>query len=117
MKRNLSHNYAPWAIVISIAACVVASWSRLVGHELWQDIVILLSGAVIGIFGLLLALNWRGIADRYSASGRRLSPKQPPRRRQQFMVMRVSGALLTLEALAAIISSILWIMALFNNSG
>ena len=113
MKRNPNPNldYGQWAVIVSIAACVVASWARLAGHQLWQDIVVLISGLVIGLFGLLLAFNWRGMTERYSSPPRRLSPKAP-RHSQQLKVMRIGGAMLTLQALAAIVSSISWLIAL-----
>ena len=60
MKRNPGLDYGQWAVLVSVAACVVASWARLSSHQLWQDVVILISGVVIGLFGILLALNWHG---------------------------------------------------------
>jgi hypothetical protein len=111
MKRHPGLDYGQWAVLVSIGACVVASWARLSGHQLWQDVVILVSGIVIALFGLLLALNWRGMTERYSSPARRLSPKAP-RHSPQLRVMRLGGALLTLQALAAIVSSINWLVAL-----
>lgn len=105
MKRQPGLDYGQLAVLVSIAACVVASWARLSSHHLWQDVVILVSGTIIALFGLLLALNWRGMTERYSAPVRRLSPKAP-RHSPQLRVMRLGGALLTLQALAAIVNSI-----------
>ena len=118
MKRqHFSLDRTQWAIVGAIAACVIASSARLSSHQMWQDVVIIVSGGVIGIIGLLLALNWRGITERYTTPPiRRLHPKQPIRA-QRTTFMRVSGALLLLQAMAAIVSSISWIVALFNNPG
>ena len=116
MKQKLRLDYSQWAMAGAIVACVVASWSRLSSHQLWQDIVIILSGVVIGIVGLLLALNWRGMTERYTMPVPRLHPKKPPRSRRTIL-FRISGALLSLEAVVAIVSSILWIMALSNNPG
>jgi len=115
MKRHpFSLDWSQWAIVGAIVGRVVASWARLSSHQMWQDIVIIISGGVMGTVGLLLALNWRGFTQRYTTPVRRLHPKQPIHS-QRTTFIRVSGALLLLQALAAIISSIFWIVALFNN--
>jgi hypothetical protein len=112
MKRNPGLDYGQWAVLVSVAACVVASWARLSSHQLWQDVVILVSGVVIALFGLLLALNWHGMTERYSSPVRRLSPKAPRHHAHQLKMMRVGGGLLTLQALAAIVSSINWLIVL-----
>ena len=116
MKHKLRLDYSQWAMAGAIVICVVASWSRLSSHQLWQDIAIIISGVVIGIVGLLLAFNWRGMTERYTRPVPRLHPKRLPYSRR-IILFRIGGALLSLEAVAAIISSILWIMALSNNSG
>jgi hypothetical protein len=83
---------------------------------MWQDIVIIISGSVIGTVGLLLALNWRGITQRYTLPVRHLHPKQSIHS-QRTTFLRISGILLLVQALAAIVSSIFWIVALLNSAG
>lgn len=114
MKQKIRLDYSQWALAGAITACIVASSSRLSNHQLWQDITIIISGVVIGIIGLLLALNWGGITERYTIPIKRLHPKKPPRS-WHTILFRIGGALLSLEALAAIVSNILWIMALSNS--
>jgi len=114
MKHKFRLNYSQWVMSGAITAFIVASSSRLTSHQLWQDITIIISGVIIGIIGLLLALDWRGITERYTMPVKRLHPKKSPRSRQ-IILFRISGALLSLEALAVIVSNILWIMALSNN--
>jgi len=116
MKQKFRFDYNQWAMTGAIIACIVASSWRLSNHQLWQDITIIISGAVIGIIGLLLAFNWRGITERYTMPVKRLHPKTPPRSRQTIL-FRIGGALLSLEALVAIVMSILWIIALTNTPG
>lgn len=114
MKRNPVLDYGQWAMMISILATALASWSRLADHRLWQDVVIIISGVVFGVYGSLLAANWRGISRRYS--GLLLSRGRGRREVRRFLLIRLAGVLLIIGALAAIISSIFWMIALFNKT-
>lgn len=116
MKQEFRLDYSQGAMAGAITACIVASSSRLSSHQLWQDITIIISGVVIGTIGLLLALNWRGITERYTMPVKRLHPRTRPRS-WHTIIFRISGAVLSLEALAAIVTNILWMMALPNNPG
>lgn len=115
MKQKFRFDYSHGTMAGAITASIVASSSRLSSHQLWQDITIIISGVVIGIIGLLLALNWRGITERYTMPVKRLHPKTRPRSWHTHL-FRISGAFLSLESLAVIITNILWLMALSNNS-
>jgi hypothetical protein len=102
-------DYGQWTVLGSILACMAASWSRLSDHQLWQDLVIIVSGLVIGVYGVLLVINWHGITDRYIMSVRGLGIRSK-RRAHRFKFIRMSGALLIVGALAAIMDSIFWIV-------
>jgi hypothetical protein len=112
MKRSPVFEYGQWAMMISILTTAIASWSRLADHHLWQDVTIILSGLVFGLYGVLLALNWRGISRRYS--GLRPSGNQRRREIRRFRFIRVAGIVLVIGALAAIASSTFWIITLFD---
>jgi hypothetical protein len=114
MKRSPNLEYGQWAMMISILTNAVASWSRLSDHHLWQDVIIILSGLVFGVYGVLLAINWRGISRRYS--GLRLSRSRGRQELRRFLLIRAAGVILLIGALAAIASSIFWIIALFSKT-
>lgn len=111
LKRKSGLDFNLLMLLIAIAACVVAGWLRLISHQLWQDIVIMLGNGVIALFGLLLASNWRGTTERYSTPAPRLSPKRP-HHSQQVVILRISGVALALQALIAMISNSFWIFVL-----
>jgi hypothetical protein len=113
MRRSPILDYGQWAMMISILATALASWSRLAEHRLWQDVVIIVSGIVFGLYGALLAANWRGISRRYS--GLWLSKSRGRREARRFLLIRIAGVLLIIGALATIISSVFWIITLFNK--
>ncbi len=114
MKYRNKFDTNQWAVIAGIVFCVVASVARLSEHQLWQDIFIIIGGGVIGLYGGLLATNWRGITERYSNPAPRLSPKIK-RNPQRFLFVRIGGAFLVLEALIAIVSSVLWLTAWFSE--
>jgi sulfite exporter TauE/SafE len=102
------------AVIGAILACLTASIWRQSDHQLWQDILIIIGGLVIGVYGLLLVFNWRGISTHYSMPTSRLSPRHK-RYQYRFIAIRLGGALLVLSAIAAISSSIFWVVVLFNS--
>lgn len=114
MKRSPVLEYGQWVMMISILTSAIASWSRLSDHHLWQDVIIILSGLVFGFYGVLLAMNWRGISRRYS--GLRLSGSKRRQELRRFLLIRAAGIVLVIGALAAIASSVFWIIALFSET-
>jgi len=113
-KQHPYFDYSQRIVIGAVLTCLVASLWRQSNYQMWPEIVTIISGLVIGGYGVLLAINWRGIAAHYSLPRSPLSPKQK-RHQRHLVAVRLGGVLLVVSALIAIANSIFALVSLLHR--
>ncbi len=101
--------YLQWASNAALIAVGFGIAMRVARcHLLWQDLLILVAGLVMLIYGVLLVSNWRGEADQYityANTRARRSGQNPPLSRGNVRfngsVAILNGAIFSLGAIAS----------------